>query len=117
VALTKNDIRELQLAKGAIASGMRLLLRCWGAKPDVVEVVHLAGAFGNYVRIDSAVRIGLLETAPCRIHAAGNTALQGAKMTLLSPTLRFPGTIEHIALASEPKFQDTFIDCLPFPAM
>ncbi len=86
VLLTQNDIRELQLAKAAIASGLRLLLRRWGTARDDIEVVHLAGAFGNYVRLDSAVRIGLLEVAPCKITAAGNTALRGAKMLLLSPT-------------------------------
>ena len=83
--MTQADIRELQLAKAAIASGMRLLLQHWGAGHDDIEVVHLAGAFGNYVRFESAVRIGLLEMAPCKIAAAGNTALRGAKKLLLSP--------------------------------
>jgi uncharacterized 2Fe-2S/4Fe-4S cluster protein (DUF4445 family) len=117
VALAQSDIRELQLAKAAVASGMRLLLKRWGATHDDIEVVHLAGAFGNYVRIESAVRTGLLEIAPCRIQAAGNTALRGAKMVLLSPDLEFPGPIEHIPLASEPEFQDTFVACLQFPEM
>ncbi|MBZ5497642.1 MAG: ASKHA domain-containing protein [Acidobacteriia bacterium] len=117
VVLAQTDIRELQLAKAALASGLRLLLRRWGATHDDIEVVHLAGAFGNYVRIESAVRIGLLETAPCRINAAGNTALRGAKMMLLSPTPRPPVHVEHIPLASEPRFQDEFIACLQFPSV
>lgn len=117
VTLAQADIRELQLAKAAIASGMRLLLERWGAAHDDIEVVHISGAFGNYVRIESAVRTGLLEIAPCRIEAAGNTALRGAKMVLLSPDLDFPGPIEHIPLASEPGFQDTFVACLQFPEM
>ena len=117
VALDQTDIRELQLAKSAIASGMRLLLRRWGACGDDIEAVHLAGAFGNYVRIESAIRIGLLEIAPCKIQPAGNTALRGAKMLLLSPGLEIPVPAEHIPLASEPEFQDTFIRCLSFPEM
>ncbi len=115
VVLTQRDVRELQLAKAAISSGLRLLLEHLGAARDDIETVHLAGAFGNYVRIESAVRIGLLEVAPCRINAAGNTALRGAKMMLLSPELRPPDAIEHIPLAYQSKFQETFIDCLSFP--
>lgn len=117
VALAQSDIRELQLAKAAIASGMRLLLRLCGAQPNDLETVHLSGAFGNYVRIESAVRTGLLETAPCTIVPAGNTALRGAKMMLLSPVLSPPGRIQHVPLAFEPDFQATFIECLPFPEM
>jgi uncharacterized 2Fe-2S/4Fe-4S cluster protein (DUF4445 family) len=117
VTLAQSDIRELQLAKAAIASGMRLLLRHWGATHDDVAAVHLAGAFGNYVRFESALRVGLLEIAPCKIAAAGNTALRGAKMMLLSPAFRPAAPIEHIPLACEPQFQDLFIQCLAFPGM
>jgi uncharacterized 2Fe-2S/4Fe-4S cluster protein (DUF4445 family) len=117
VTLAQNDIRELQLAKAAIASGLRLLLRRWGATHEDIEAVHLAGAFGNYVRMESAVRIGLLEMAPCKIVAAGNTALRGAKMMLLSARIPSRAAIQHVPLASEPEFQDTFIDCLKFPAL
>jgi uncharacterized 2Fe-2S/4Fe-4S cluster protein (DUF4445 family) len=115
VVLTQSDIRELQLAKAAIASGMRLLLQRWGAARDDIAVVHLAGAFGNYVRFESAIRIGLLEIAPCKIVAAGNTALRGAKMLLLSPALHPESPVEHIPLAFEPRFQELFIQCLAFP--
>lgn len=117
VVITQADIRELQLAKAAIAAGMRLLLRRWGACRNQIALVHLAGAFGNYVRLESAVRTGLLEIAPCRITSAGNTALRGVKMALLSPDLPFPGPIEHVPLASEPGFQETFIECIAFPDM
>jgi len=117
VALAQSDIRELQLAKAAIAAGMRLLLRNLGVKHNDLEIVHLAGAFGNYVRVASAVRTGLLEVAPCRIESAGNTALRGAKTILLSSDLHLPNSIHHISLAFEPGFQDTFIECLEFPKM
>jgi uncharacterized 2Fe-2S/4Fe-4S cluster protein (DUF4445 family) len=115
VRLTQSDIRELQLAKAAIASGLQLLLRRWGARHDEIAAVHLAGAFGNYVRIESAIRIGMLEVAPHRILPAGNTALRGAKMILLSGTQSLPRTIEHVALARDPGFQEAFIDNLGFP--
>ena len=117
VALAQSDIRRLQLAKAAIASGLRLLAARWGANLDDIAVVHLAGAFGNYVRIESAIRVGLLEIPPCRVETAGNTALRGAKMMLLSPELRIEAPIEHIGLASEPGFQDAFVNAMPFPAL
>ncbi len=117
VRLTQNDIRELQLAKAAIASGLRLLLRRWGAESDGIEVVYLAGAFGNYVRRESAARIGLLEVAPCKVTAAGNTALRGAKLLLLSADSPSLPPIEHVPLAFEPGFQEAFIDCLKFPEL
>jgi uncharacterized 2Fe-2S/4Fe-4S cluster protein (DUF4445 family) len=102
VVLTQTDIRELQLAKAAL---------------DEIEAVHLAGAFGNYVRVESAVRIGLLETAPCKILPAGNAALRGAKMMLLAPDLRVPVPIEYLSLATAPGFQEAFLECLQFPAL
>jgi uncharacterized 2Fe-2S/4Fe-4S cluster protein (DUF4445 family) len=114
VTLSQADIHELQLAKGAIAAGLRILLSHWGAGLDDLEAVYLSGAFGNYVRAESAVRIGLLEVPPERILAAGNTALRGAKMLLLAG-LDTSTEIEHVSLALDPGFQDTFVDCLTFP--
>jgi uncharacterized 2Fe-2S/4Fe-4S cluster protein (DUF4445 family) len=114
VVLTQADVRELQLAKGAIASGMRLMLKLWGATHSDVQAVYLAGAFGNYVRPESAVRIGLLEFPSGLIQPAGNTALRGVKMALLDPSSPFPGLVEHVPLASQPEFPATFIDSLHF---
>lgn len=115
VSLWQSDVRELQLAKGAIAAGFKMLLRRMGASVHQLKSIYLAGAFGNYVQIDSAIAIGLL-TAPRRIiHAAGNTALRGAKMLLMrSEAPRLP-KIEHISLAAEPGFQDEFAACMAFP--
>lgn len=61
IALRQADIRELQLAKGAIAAGLRILLKQWGASFSDVQTLYLAGAFGNYLEVKSALRIGLLE--------------------------------------------------------
>src|SRR6185436_14674778 len=84
VALTQRDVRELQLAKGAIAAGVRILLQQWGAKPEDLSRLYLAGAFGNYISRSSAQRIGLLRFPPERVEPAGNTALRGAKLALFS---------------------------------
>jgi uncharacterized 2Fe-2S/4Fe-4S cluster protein (DUF4445 family) len=122
VAITQADIRELQLAKGAIAAGLRILTSRWGASTGDVEHLYLAGAFGNYVNIRSARRIGLLEIDPARIVPAGNTSLRGLKMALLCPSKRdrrigrVRAVTEHVPLASDPGFQDTFAECLGFPA-
>jgi uncharacterized 2Fe-2S/4Fe-4S cluster protein (DUF4445 family) len=115
VVLYQSDIRELQLAKGAIAAGFRLLLKRLGAQVSSLRAIHLAGAFGNYVQIESALRIGLLEAPHALIHAAGNTALRGAKMLLLSQEEPLLPPIEHVSLAADPAFQDEFAACMSFP--
>jgi uncharacterized 2Fe-2S/4Fe-4S cluster protein (DUF4445 family) len=115
VVLYQSDIRELQLAKAAIASGFRLLMKHLGAGAGDIESVHLAGAFGNYVQIDSAIRVGMLETPKERIHAAGNTALRGAKILLLSASEPVLPAIEHVSLAADSGFQDEFVKCMTFP--
>jgi uncharacterized 2Fe-2S/4Fe-4S cluster protein (DUF4445 family) len=115
VALCQSDIRELQLAKAAIASGLRILAEHWGASVGDLEVVYLSGAFGNYIRVESARRIGLLEMPPQRVIASGNTALRGAKRILVSDIDRLPNAIEHLSLAADPAFHETFADCLQFP--
>ena len=117
VVLHQSDIRELQLAKGAIAAGFRLLLKRVGTQASSLHAIHLAGAFGNYVQIDSALRIGLLEAPHAIIHAAGNTALRGAKMLLLADCEPQLPPIEHISLAADPAFQDEFASCMSFPAL
>jgi uncharacterized 2Fe-2S/4Fe-4S cluster protein (DUF4445 family) len=120
VSLTQSDIRELQLAKGAIAAGVRVLLERWGATLDQLERVYLAGAFGNYVNTASAHRIGLLELGPEKIEPAGNTALRGTKVLLLGPSRRsvlveqIGRLTRHVSLASDPHFQDVFVDCMRF---
>jgi len=115
VKLWQADVRELQLAKAAIASGLRILLDRWGATIDDVEEVYLSGAFGNYVRAESAVRIGLLEAAVDRLVPSGNTALRGAKQLIGVNDFPVLKMIEHVGLASDPNFQDRFVDCMAFP--
>ena len=116
VVLYQADIRELQLAKGAIAAGFRLLLKRLGAAAGDLQSIYLAGAFGNYVQIESAIDIGLIEAPRALVHAAGNTALRGAKMLLASKEPALP-PIEHVGLADDPAFQDEFADCMAFPEL
>jgi uncharacterized 2Fe-2S/4Fe-4S cluster protein (DUF4445 family) len=115
VALSQRDLRELQLAKAAIAAGLRILCLRRGARVDDLDRVYLAGAFGNYVRVASAERIGLLEIDPERVEPAGNTALRGAKLALLDPAVLDGIEIEHVELAAVESFQETFVDCLGYP--
>lgn len=119
VKLSQTDIRELQLAKGAIAAGIRLLIREFGIQEADVDRVLLAGAFGNYVDTVSARRIGLLPFAADQIHPSGNTALLGAKMALFSPDGLFDelaGRISHVSLSELEGFQDIYVEEMMFPA-
>jgi uncharacterized 2Fe-2S/4Fe-4S cluster protein (DUF4445 family) len=115
VVLYQADIRELQLAKAAIASGFRLLLKRVGANAGNLRNIYLAGAFGNYVQAESAIGIGLIEAPIERIQASGNTALRGAKILLLSAGEPALPRIEHVSLAADPGFQDEFASCIVFP--
>ncbi len=121
VSLCQNDISELQLAKAAIAAAARLLLRRLGATPSDVSRLFLAGAFGNYVDRGSARRIGLIEFEEGKVKPAGNTALLGAKLALFggeSGSRRMESLragVEHAPLASDPDFQDVFVECMTFP--
>jgi uncharacterized 2Fe-2S/4Fe-4S cluster protein (DUF4445 family) len=114
--LTQQDIRQVQLAKGAIAGGLRVLLRRIGAVADDVSALYLAGAFGNYINVASARRIGLLEFDDNIIRPAGNTALLGARRTLFEDDdygeLR--ARIEHVPLASDPDFQEEYVGSMGF---
>ncbi|MGD0001630.1 MAG: ASKHA domain-containing protein [Bryobacteraceae bacterium] len=115
VVLAQADIRELQLAKGAIAAGALLLRKRLGV--DAPARFHLAGAFGNYVRAESAKRIGLLPQ-DSEVVPEGNAALRGTRLLLLRPASRsnlIEETLErteHIELGGEAAFQDAFAECM-----
>lgn len=121
VTLTQKDIRELQLAKSAIAAGLRLLLERWGATTSDVSCLWLAGAFGNYINRVSAHRIGLIPVAVDKVKPAGNTALRGAKLMLLNWTrhadtyLNVQKQVQHVALNQEPEFHEAFVSEMRFP--
>jgi len=121
IVLTQRDIRQIQLAKGAISAGIRLILKEMSMKLEDLDEILLAGAFGNYINKENAQRIGLLpDISPDRIRFVGNAASTGAKMALLSREVRRDAdTIRHktrhLELANLPGFMDTLTDCMLFP--
>jgi uncharacterized 2Fe-2S/4Fe-4S cluster protein (DUF4445 family) len=121
IVLTQDDVRQLQLAKGAIASGIAMLLHVAGVAPAEVHELMLAGGFGNYLSIASAVRIGLIPGLPPeRVRYVGNAASLGAQLCLLSERERARAAevadrIEHVSLAAHPDFEQIFVDAMNFP--
>jgi uncharacterized 2Fe-2S/4Fe-4S cluster protein (DUF4445 family) len=118
VRISQTDIRELQLAKGAIAAGIRIILQEFGAGTGDVGEVVLAGAFGNYVDIASARRIGLLPFPEGKVVPAGNTALLGAKMALFCEPGEWETAstrIHHLSLSERPGFQEMYVENMTFP--
>ncbi|MCI8416091.1 MAG: DUF4445 domain-containing protein [Lachnospiraceae bacterium] len=120
VSITQKDIREVQLAKAAIAAGIQLMCEQLGIKPLDIQKVLIAGAFGNYMNPASACRIGLIPSVlKDRISPMGNAAGTGARLCVQSQeeferakSLAL-GT-EFLELASLEEFQDTFVDELSF---
>lgn len=123
IVVTQKDIRELQLAKGAIAAGIRILMKNYGIDTDEIKEVQLAGAFGNYLNPHSACVIGLIPAElEDRITMVGNAAGAGAKLALLSSSeyeraARAARNVEFIELGSDPAFTSTFARTMMFPKM
>jgi uncharacterized 2Fe-2S/4Fe-4S cluster protein (DUF4445 family) len=121
IYLTQADVRELQLAKGAVAAGVVTLMAEMGIEPDDIKRVYLAGALGNYVNPYSAMRIGLIPgLGPELVTSLGNAASTGASMVLLSKDYwhwanELSDTIEHVELSSRLDFNDYFIRNMDFP--
>ncbi|MEI2777195.1 MAG: ASKHA domain-containing protein [Tetrasphaera sp.] len=122
VFLSQRDIRELQFAKAAIATGWRLLCEEIGLDPADIQQVLLAGSFGSYLSPAAAIRIGLVPKLPVlRIVSAGNVAGEGAKMVLLSARERNGADallkeVQYVELSDRADFNDRFVEQLAFPA-
>ncbi len=122
IYLSQRDVRELQFAKAAIATGWQILLEEAGLTAADVKQVLLAGSFGSYLSAASAIRIGLVPKVPVmRVVSAGNVAGEGAKMALLSLRERAGGLalleeVRYVELSDRADFNDRFIEQLPFPA-
>jgi uncharacterized 2Fe-2S/4Fe-4S cluster protein (DUF4445 family) len=122
VALTQRDVREVQLASGAIRAGIELLLKRQGLSPQDLDRVLLAGGFGNYIRRGNAQRMGLLPPGidRQRIRYQGNTSLAGARLVGLSRRCRnvcqeLAARTEHVDLSREPDFATAFAEAMIFP--
>ena len=121
VYLTQRDIRELQFAKGSIATGIKVLMDILGVETKDLDEVLLGGSFGSYLNPESAKIIGLVPPVDVgRIIAVGNSAGEGAKIALLSYRERqvafeLPSRIEYIELSGRTDFNDAFVSVLGFP--
>jgi uncharacterized 2Fe-2S/4Fe-4S cluster protein (DUF4445 family) len=121
VSLCQHDIRELQLASGAIRAGIDTLLLRAGLAPEQLDAVLLAGGFGNFIRRNNAQRIGLLPPLPHdRIRFIGNASSMGAKMALLSTRERARAEAlrkqaVHVDLSMDTNFQSAFGMAMIFP--
>jgi len=121
VCLCQRDVRELQLAKGAVRAAIELLLKYSDLEPDDLGEVLLAGAFGNYIDPRSALRMGMLPDVPLeRIKGVGNAAGAGALLALSSMQERataekLAAEAEHIELSRRPDFQTAFMETMMFP--
>ncbi len=120
IVLTQQDVRQLQLAKAAIRAGIRLLLRKVGLRDSDIKHILLAGAFGNYIRPQNALRINLLPNISVEsIRFVGNAASSGAQMILLSRQWRkkaqqLARKIQYVEIAHEADFADIYADCMSF---
>lgn len=118
IVITQRDVRQLQLAKGAIRAGIQLLVQAKGRTEEEIEQVIIAGAFGSYIDVASAVAIGMLPPLPLnRFRQVGNAAGMGAKLALISRSKRAEAqTIAHkvryIELTTAPRFAETFAQAM-----
>ena len=121
IYLSQRDVRELQFAKAAIATGWRILLAEAGVAPGDLQQVLLAGSFGSYLSPANAIRLGLVPRLPVlRVVSAGNVAGEGAKMALMSVRERagaqaLLGEVRYVELSDRHDFNDQFIAQLSFP--
>lgn len=120
IKITQKDIREIQLAKGAISSGTEILLKEAGREASELEEIIIAGAFGSYIDIDSAIKIGLLPAVKKDIIVcAGNAAGSGVSMAMMSEremnaAIGIPNMVKHVELADRDDFMDIYMKSLLF---
>ncbi len=120
VVVTRGDVNEIQLAKGAIRAGINILLREMGLEPEAVDAWIIAGAFGTYLDLRSAQRVGMFPAQPLeRFHQVGNAAGVGAKQMLLSRASRarareLAARVGYIELTAYPDFTGHFVEAMYF---
>lgn len=121
IVITQRDIREIQLAKAAIHAGCMILMHKMNINESEISSLFLAGAFGTYINPESARTIGMYPEIPLsRVHAVGNAAGTGARICLLSKSMRKKAEeihkiIKYIELAAEPDFQSEFLNSYFLP--
>ena len=121
ITVSIGDVREVQLAKGAIYAGSRVLMKKLGVTK--LDRVVLAGAFGSYINTENALVLGLFPKCELeKVYSVGNAAGEGARMALINVDKRQEAEevvkkIEYVELSAEPEFQNLFIDALQFPEL
>jgi uncharacterized 2Fe-2S/4Fe-4S cluster protein (DUF4445 family) len=116
IVITQPDVRELQLAKAAIRTGIEVLLETNGCSAEDIKQVIIAGAFGSYIDVTSAITIGMLPSLPLNcFRQVGNAAGMGAKLALISLSQRaeaqaIASRVNYVELASTPNFMQSFIE-------
>ncbi len=119
IAITQNDVRQIQLAKAALYAGIKLLMDHMGVV--TVDRIRLAGAFGSHIDVKYAMVLGLIPDCTLEnVSSAGNAAGSGARIALLDKNSRSlieetVRKIEKIETALEPRFQELFVDAMAFP--
>ncbi|MEW5901825.1 MAG: ASKHA domain-containing protein [Acidobacteriota bacterium] len=120
IALTQEDVRQMQLAAAAVKTGIRMMLKGAGLSVSDLNGIYIAGAFGSYLNIRNSMEIGLLPGLEQRkVRFIGNSSLAGARLLLLAKQERekvesLARKVRYISLASDPEFQNTFISALEF---
>jgi uncharacterized 2Fe-2S/4Fe-4S cluster protein (DUF4445 family) len=114
ITFTQKDVRELQLAKGAMRTGIQVLLETNQLKEDQIDRVIIAGAFGTYIDVANAIAVGMLPRLPLdRFEQVGNAAGMGAKLALISKSMRneakaMADRVGYVELATAPGFMQIF---------
>lgn len=120
IAVNRRDINEIQLAKGAIRAGLEVLLSEVGITDSDIDEFIIAGAFGTYLNLESAISIGMFPDIPReRYHQVGNAAGLGAKGMLISSRLRAKASeiskdVEYVELTTHPGFTEAYMTALAF---
>jgi uncharacterized 2Fe-2S/4Fe-4S cluster protein (DUF4445 family) len=121
ITVTQSDIRALQLAKGALYAGAKLMMKKMGIKK--LDRVMLAGAFGSYINKESALTLGMFPDCDIeKVYAIGNAAGDGARMALLNIGKRKEARerarwLEFVEIAIEPEFEREFMRAMHIPHM
>jgi uncharacterized 2Fe-2S/4Fe-4S cluster protein (DUF4445 family) len=120
VYLTQKDVRQVQLAKGAVRAGIEMLLKANNVEAAQVDRVLIAGSFGFHLRTASLIHLGLLpKEFSDRVEFVGNTSKSGAQAFLLNRHTRdnMKRIVEHVEileLANDPAFEKSFLQSLLF---
>jgi uncharacterized 2Fe-2S/4Fe-4S cluster protein (DUF4445 family) len=120
ITISEEDIDKLKLAKAAIALGIKVMMERYDIDLGMLDTLHLAGGFGNFINVENARKIGMLPNLPPeKIDRVGNAAIEGAREVLISRIKRreaetLARRVEHLSLASLTNFSYRYMNEFPF---